>query len=225
MAIYFLLHFYEAFHRARQEQVLLREAATLSQLEALRLQLNPHFLFNALNSIRALIPPDAGEAREGVTRLAGVLRATLGNAAGSTVPLRRELEVVRDYLAIEKLRFGGHLQICDRLDASVEDATIPPLMLLTIIENAIKHGAQSQEHASEITIKGHMEDQEVLISVESPGVIRSPADGSVQGIGLKNVRERLQLIYGPGASATLESTDHATTKCTLRYPVKSSRNS
>jgi LytS/YehU family sensor histidine kinase len=98
-------------------------------------------------------------------------------------------------------------------------------MLLTIVENAIKHGAQTHEQASEITIEGHMEGPDMLLSVESPGLVRENDDASSPKIGLKNVRERLQLIYGPGATATLESTDRATTRCTLRYPAKAPRNS
>lgn len=220
MAIYFLFHFYEALHRVRQQQVLLNEAVMLSQLEALRLQLNPHFLFNALNSIRALIPATSGEAREGVTRLAGVLRSTLGQKKEKTAPFDNEMELVRDYLAIEKLRFGEHLLVVEELDVRLHQVNIPPLLLLTIVENAIKHGVQSQEQPATITIRGSVEDDEVLIIVESPGSNKkADPDGSL-GIGLRNVRERLQLIYGERATAIL-SFDDSLTRCLLRYPLYS----
>lgn len=218
MAIYFLFHFYEAFHRARQEQVLLREAVVLSQLEALRLQLNPHFLFNALNSIRALIPPASSEAREGVTRLAGVLRATLGQKTEKTTPFDQEMEIVRDYLAIEKLRFGEHLLVVEKLEGSLREVRIPPLLLLTLVENAIKHGVQSQEQTATITIQGNVVGDEVLIMVESPGANKKSDPDASLGIGLRNVRERLQLIYGERATAVL-SFDDSLTRCLLRYPL------
>jgi len=220
MAIYFLFHFYEAFHRAREEQVLLREAVTRNQLEALQLQLNPHFLFNALNSIRALIPPAAPEAREGVTRLAGVLRSTLGGKPGKTVPFAKEMEVVRDYLAIEKLRFGEHLHIVEALDPTLDHVSIPPLMLLTLVENAIKHGVQRQEKEATVTIEGRLEEGIVTFGVESPASDGTKDHDASLGIGLRNVRERLQLIYGNEATAVLESKGGSLVRSTLRYPVR-----
>ena len=224
MAIYFLFHFYEAFHRSREEQVLLRETVIRGQLEALRLQLNPHFLFNALNSIRALIPPTAPEAREGVTRLAAVLQSTLVGKTTDTIPFAQELEVVHDYLAIEKLRFAEHLRIEERLGLSFGHVSIPPLMLLTLVENAIKHGVQLHEQLATLTLSGSVEDGIVTLKVESPG---SEAQGSAHsslGIGLRNVRERLQLIYGSEASAVLESVSESMMCCTLRYPENPLRN-
>jgi LytS/YehU family sensor histidine kinase len=219
MAIYFLFHFYEAFHRAREEQVLLREAVTRSQLEALRLQLNPHFLFNALNSIRALIPPAAPEAREGVTRLAGVLRSTLLGKTMETISFARELEVVRDYLAIEKLRFADHLRIVEDIDPALDPIPIPPLMLLTLVENAIKHGVQLHEQAAALSLAGSLADGIVTLFVESPGSESQSSAHSSLGIGLRNVRERLHLIYGSAASAVLEAVSESTMRCTLRYPA------
>jgi two-component system LytT family sensor kinase len=219
MAIYFLFHFYEAFHRAREEQVLLREAVTRSQLEALRLQLNPHFLFNALNSIRALIPPSASEAREGVTRLAGVLQSTLVGKTADTIAFARELEVVRDYLAIEKLRFADHLRIVESIDSALDPIPIPPLMLLTLVENAIKHGVQLHEQAATLSLIGALADGMVTLVVESPGSETQSSAQSSLGIGLRNVRERLQLIYGTEASAVLEAVSASTMRCTLRYPA------
>jgi two-component system LytT family sensor kinase len=221
MAVYFLFHFYERLNRARQEQVLLREAVTLSQLESLRLQLNPHFLFNALNSIRALIPRESAEAREGVTLLADVLRSTLSTRGGKTVAFGEEMRLVRDYLSIEKLRFGDHLRIVEQLDATISKANIPPLMLLTVVENAIKHGAQSQEQAATITITGRVEEESIMLIVESPASCEKKKDSdSSFGIGLQNIRKRLRLIYGEQATAILETSADATTRCVLCYPLQ-----
>ena len=219
MAIYFLFHFYEGFHKARQEQLLLHEAITLSQLESLRLQLNPHFLFNALNSIRALIPASSAEAREAVTRLAEVLRATLTSIHEKSVPLAREMELVRDYLAVEKLRFGDHLRVIEEIAPEAASITIPPLMLLTVVENAIKHGVQRHEEAATLIIKVSIRESQVCLSVESPGSLSEAEYSSSLGIGLNNVRERLQLIYGQNAVADLKSLDDMTVRCSLRYPA------
>jgi LytS/YehU family sensor histidine kinase len=224
MAIYFLFHFYDSFQKAREEQVLLREAVTRSQLEALQLQLNPHFLFNALNSIRALIPSASPDAREGVTRLAGVLRSTLCSKPGNTVPFAREMELVRDYLAIEKLRFGEHLHIEEVMDPILDQVNIPPLILLTMVENAIKHGVQLQEEPATVSIAGRVERGNVILSVESPSSEGVKDRDSSLGIGLKNIRERLQLIYGSEASAVLESPRCSFTRCALTYPSHLSRD-
>jgi hypothetical protein len=219
MAIYFLFHFYEAFHRSREEQALLRETVTRSQLEVLRLQLNPHFLFNALNSIRALIPPSAPEAREGVTRLAGVLQSTLVGKTTDTIAFSRELDLVHDYLAIEKLRFADHLRIVESIDPALDPIPIPPLMLLTLVENAIKHGVQLHEQAATLSLFGTLADGMVTLVVESPGSNSQGSDQFSLGIGLRNVRERLQLIYGTGVSAVLEAVEASMMRCTLRYPA------
>jgi LytS/YehU family sensor histidine kinase len=194
MAIYFLFHFYEGFHKAREEQVLLREAVTRSQLEALQLQLNPHFLFNALNSIRALIPAAAPEAREGVTRLAGVLRSTLGSKPGNTVPFAKEMEVVRDYLAIEKLRFGEHLRIVEVMDPTLDQVDIPPLMLLTLVENAIKHGLYNSLNPERIIFKAKVEENRLELIMENTFDIEGGKKVGTK-TGLKNIKERLRLMY------------------------------
>jgi two-component sensor histidine kinase len=218
MAIYFLLHFYEGLHAAQAERALLKEAYTGSQLEALRLQLNPHFLFNALNTIRALMPPSSQEAREALTKLAETLRVTLASSEEMTIPLKRELSVVRDYLGIEKLRFGDHLEIIEAVSPETLDAAIPPLLLLTIVENAIKHGVQHHEEGGTLTISSSREENEIIISVLSPGGVSHGENSVSFGIGLRNVRERLKLIFGEKTSADLftESAQH--TECILRFP-------
>jgi len=228
MAIYFLLHFYEAFHHAREERALLKEAYMASQLEALSLQLNPHFLFNALNTIRALIPASSKEAREAVTKLAETLRATLSSGEVPLISLRQELQVVRDYLSIEKLRFGEHLVIVEEIDPDTLDAAIPPLLLLTIVENAIKHGVQHHDENAVLTIRSRIEGEEIALSVCSPGTPHDgekspPSSSDSLGIGLRNVRERLRLLFGEQTAATLASElsgEIMMTHCQLRFPKR-----
>ena len=218
MAIYFLLHFYEAFHAEREERAMLKEAYTASQLEALSLQLNPHFLFNALNTIRALMPPSAQESREALTKLAETLRVTLASSEEITIPLSSEISVVRDYLGIEKLRFGDHLEIVEEIDPLTWEAAIPPLVLLTIVENAIKHGVQHHEDGGKLTIYTRRRGDEILVSVISPGGVRSGESDVSFGIGLRNVRERLTLIFGEKTSAELIADSEKGTECNLRFP-------
>jgi len=220
MAIYFLVHFHEAFHSARAERALLKEACTQSQLDALRQQINPHFLFNALNTIRAFIPLTSHEAREAVTKLAEILRATLRSGQDPTTPLADEMSVVRDYLRLEKLRFGDQLQIHESLGPGTLRAQIPPLLLLTIVENAIKHGVQLQEKQTTIGISSRIADGKIALTVESPGGSLSEANSNSLGIGLRNAQQRLTLIFGKKTSVHLSTSDPSITKCELVFPSR-----
>ena len=220
MAIYFLTHFKEAFHRAESERAQLNEAYTRTQLEALTQQINPHFLFNALNTVRALIPADLCEPRDAVTRLAGILRATLRSGQDAVTSLAEEMEIVRDYLALQKLRFGDNLEVREDLDPRCLAGEIPPLLLLTIVENAIKHGVQCREEQAVLTIEARLADGMVTVVVASPSATaRASADESL-GIGLRNAQERLRLAFGDEARVRLNNDDPALTKCVLFFPMR-----
>jgi hypothetical protein len=220
MAIYFLMHFQNAYHRAEAERAFLNEAYTRSQLEALTQQINPHFLFNALNTVRALIPAEFREPRDAVTKLAGILRATLRSGQDAASSLAGEMEIVRDYLALQKLRFGKNLEVREDIDPRCLAGEIPPLLLLTIVENAVKHGVQCCEEQAVLSIEAGLADGLVTIVVESPSpTARAPVDESL-GIGLRNAQERLRLAFGDGAKVVLGKDDPALTKCVLFFPMR-----
>lgn len=219
MAIYFLTHFKEAFHRAEAERAQLNEAYTRSQLEALTNQINPHFLFNALNTVRALIPSDLREPRQAVTKLADILRATLRSGQEAATSLAGEMEIVRDYLALQELRFGENLRVRENFDPHCLASEIPPLLLLTIVENAIKHGVQSREDEAVVSIEARVADGMVILTVGSPSPARALADESL-GIGLHNAQERLRLAFGEEAKVCLEKDDPSLTKCVLFFPMR-----
>jgi LytS/YehU family sensor histidine kinase len=220
MAIYFLMHFQNAYHRAEAERAFLNEAYTRSQLEALTQQINPHFLFNALNTVRALIPAEFREPRDAVTKLAGILRATLRSGQEAASSLAGEMEIVRDYLALQKLRFGKNLEVREDIDPRCLAGEIPPLLLLTIVENAVKHGVQCCEEQAVLSIEAGLADGLVTIVVESPSpTARAPVDESL-GIGLRNAQERLRLAFGDGAKVVLGKDDPALTKCVLFFPMR-----
>jgi LytS/YehU family sensor histidine kinase len=218
MAIYFLMHFQNAYHRAEAKRALLNEAYAKSQVEALTQQINPHFLFNALNSVRALIPADLREPREAVTQLAEILRAILRSGRQPAASLEGEMEIVRDYLGLQKLRFGDHLQVVEKIDSRCLAAEIPTLLLLTIVENAIKHGVQSREEQATVCIHAGEQDGMLRISVESPAARGRVASEESLGIGLHNAQERLRLAYGDTAEVKLFADDPVVTKCVLTFP-------
>ncbi len=169
--------------------------ARSAELEMLRYQLNPHFLFNALTSVRSLISERPAEARETVTRLADFLRATLHPHGGTTATVAEELQVVADYLAIEKVRFEEHLQVELRLDSMAATSRIPSFLLHSLVENAVKHGRQLDGRLR-ISLSASLTEAGLVLVVENSGRY-APAADPVGRVGLSNLRERLEGLY-PG---------------------------
>src|SRR5215472_3041418 len=177
--------------RARQREM----QARLSSLES---RIHPHFLFNTLNSISALIREDPARAERTVERLAALLRYSLDTGAKLVVPLRQELRVVEDYLQIEKTRFGDRLRYSLSIPAELEDFEVPPLTLQTVVENSIKHVVSPSRQGSEIRIAARLEAGCLLLEVsdDGPGFDASALQA---GHGLENLRERITALFD-GAS-------------------------
>jgi two-component system LytT family sensor kinase len=179
------------------------EAATLAQqaqLDALRYQLNPHFLFNGLNSIRALIEEDASRARRMVTALSEFLRYPLTSAAGSDVPLSTEIDAIRNYLAIEQIRFEDRLRVTIDIARDADSAAIPSFLLHPLVENAITHGFASTSDGMRtlsVRIAARVRDGQLWLEVVNSGRWR-PTHASAErrgtGTGLRNVQSRLAAI-------------------------------
>jgi two-component system, LytTR family, sensor kinase len=176
--------------------------ARTAQLEMLRYQLNPHFLFNALNTVRALALEDPSRARDMVGRLSEFLRYALDERRAALVPVREEIRIVRDYLAIEKVRFEERLEATVTLDESVADREIPVFLLHTLVENAIKHGAP-REGRLEVDVRVTCEGDRLRLEVSNTGRL-AERPGSAPGLGLGNARQRLEGIYPGRASLHLE---------------------
>lgn len=177
---------------------LAREA----QLEMLRYQLNPHFLFNAMSSVRALISADPPRARETLTRLSDFLRYTLTRRSGGTVTVAEEAEIVTDYLAIEHVRYEDRLEATVDIDPRAAEERIPGFLLHSLVENAIKHGVPAGGRLA-IGVRADLEGTRLRLEVTNTGTFRPNAEGT--GIGLENVRARLAAMY-PGRH-TLGITD------------------
>jgi LytS/YehU family sensor histidine kinase len=208
LALYFLIHSHDALQIANLERAELRAARTENQLRALQSQMNPHFLFNSLNTIRALVPPSNPEARQAVTLLADILRATLREGGETVISLERELAIVRTYLAMEKLRFEDNARIRETIHPECLSREVPPLTVLTLVENAVKHGLVHAGTDGELTVSAEIKDDWLRLCVTSPGKLRTP--GGLDpvdslGLGIRNCQERLRLIFGP--QATLELAD------------------
>jgi two-component sensor histidine kinase len=209
LAAGFARDFYLRF-RARQEEAAALEAQTArlqaqlaeSRLAALRTQLNPHFLFNPLNAVSALVERDPRGVRRMIARLSELLRSTLDQSNEKEVPLRRELDFLERYLEIMQIRFQGKLEVDVRVDPAVLDALVPNLILQPLVENAIKHGVSEVEGVGRITVSAEERDDTLRLRVVDNG--RGPAGGPIaDGVGVRNTRARLAELYGTAQSLSL----------------------
>lgn len=214
----------KVLNNVRIEMKLEQQARLLLQarMEALQSQINPHFLFNTLNSISSLVRRDPDSAREMIVKLGNILRRLL-RKGDSFVPLREEIEFLDDYLDIEVARFGkDKLKVVKELEPASLDHLVPSMILQPLVENAVKHGFASKVEAGSIHIRSRNAGHRVVIEVEDDGA-GMPAPGSSTssgtGIGILNVTERLQVVYGDAAEITLASRPGSGTLVRLILPV------
>lgn len=209
-----------------QEKLLLN-----ARMEALQNQINPHFLFNTLNSVSSLVRFDPDTARELIIKLATILRRLL-NSSDAFVPFREELEFIDNYLDIEVVRFGrDKLQIVKELEPASLDVMVPSMLLQPLIENCIKHGLASKIEGGRIVLRGRLTGSKLIIEVEDNGVgmgaahlLEKPTGLGGTGIGLANVAERLKVLYGDTARMTIDSRRGEGTLIRLRVPVLQSED-
>ncbi len=192
----------DAERRAAEARTMAREA----ELQALRMHLNPHFLFNSLHSIAALATLDGARAREMCVRLAGFLRASLGLGARESIPLREELGLARSYLQVEQVRFGERLRVEEQIEPECEECAVPALLLQPLVENAVKHGIAGLVEGGSIRLAAERRGAAVAITLENAfDPETAPAGGSASGsgnnlgLGLTHVRRRLEVRYGEDA--------------------------
>lgn len=181
----------EAIRREQQARVLAREA----ELKALKAQINPHFLFNCLNSISALTAIDAAQAREMCIRLSDFLRNTLRMGEKEAIPFGEELALVNTYLAVEQVRFGARLKVERSIEAGCEGCSVPPLLLQPLVENSVKHGIASLVDGGTIQLRASCSNGSLHIRVENDFDPESPALRRT-GLGLTNVRNRIATRHG-----------------------------
>jgi Histidine kinase len=202
--------------RALREAELAR-ALQASELRLLKSQLNPHFLFNALNAVRALIADEPGRAQSAVTQLARTLRYTLSSGQEDLVTLAQELATVEDYLALETLRLGERLRVEVSVTAQAREIRIPVMMLQILVENAIKHGIAELPEGGVLRMSAWVERGTLLLEVENPRPAPR-ARGTPEGIGIANARKRLQLLFGPEAALELDLTHPARALARVSLP-------
>src|SRR5512146_770882 len=218
----------KVFNSARMELKLEEQDRMLLQarMEALQSQINPHFLFNTLNSVSSLVRVDPDTARELIVKLANILRRLL-RKTDAFVPLQEELDFIDDYLDIEVVRFGKEkLKVIKELDPVSLDVLVPSMLLQPLVENSIKHGLSPKIDGGSIHVRSRIAESQLIIEVEDDGVgmgaanfLEHPTGIGGTGIGMANVVERLKVLYGDTASMGVDSRQGQGTAIRLRIPI------
>lgn len=216
-ALYFSLHEVRARRREEIRALKLEIAAREGQLRGLRSQLNPHFLFNAMNSVRELTNEDPHRAEQMLTQLSELLRYSLRSNERDLVSLAEEVRGVERYLAVEGVRFEERLRVRWDVAPGILTASVPPFVLQTLVENAVKHGVARRAEGDDVTISARADDGCLVVEVTNAGPL-SPA-GAAAGLGLRNARERLQLLFGPPAGLDVADEENGRVRARLIVPL------
>jgi two-component system, LytTR family, sensor kinase len=214
----FMLWTFRNWKKEEIQNLELRAAKTEIELNSFKAQMNPHFMFNSLNSIRALIDENPDKAKHAITMLSGILRNNLMLGKKQTVPLREELDLVNKYLSLEKIRFEERLMIEMEISPETFSVEVPAFMLQTIVENGIKHGISKRVEGGRMHLNASIVDDFLLIKVINSGQLVHEEKGD--GIGISNTRKRLEILYNGKASFTIHS-NNGEVLATLVIPTNS----
>src|SRR5205809_6302594 len=192
--IYYFYHFIEKSRRQQLDTFQLEALIKELELKTIKAHINPHFIFNALNSIRALVDENPERARTAITELSNILRSSMQAEKTETTTLEKELSIVKDYLELEQIRFEDRLKVEYEIDEDTLDQQVPPMMLQTLVENAIKHGISKQVNGGFIKVTSDFTDSHHEMTVENTGHLN--AKNGAEGFGIASTVNRLKLLYG-----------------------------
>jgi two-component system LytT family sensor kinase len=222
-SIYFIVHYVEDYKRAEIEKFKWQAAIQETELNKLKSQLNPHFMFNAMNSIRALVGENPAKAKDAITQFSNLLRNTLQMGKQKFIPFGQELEAVKDYLAIESVRLEERLQIEWKIAPETESMEVPPLMIQTLVENGIKHGIAKLPEGGKLSVESKKRNDGLEIIIRNSGrydATKIPESG----YGMRNTIERLSLLYAGKAKMEIANEDAKTVITTLFIPTATELN-
>ncbi len=205
VAVSCAFNYYRKFRERQLRAAELEKHLVQAKLQALRVQLNPHFLFNCLHSISALMHKDVEAADRVIARLSDLLRASLENADTQEIPLRDELELLQRYLEIEQIRFGNRLTVETDIAPDTLEAQVPNLILQPLVENAIRHGIGPHAKAGRVELRAHRAEGRLTLDVRDNGGGLRSDEPVKEGVGLSNTRARLRTLYGEGQALELIS--------------------
>lgn len=214
-------HYYKAYREREQQASALATELVQARLQALRMQINPHFLFNTLNTISALVHEKPEAADHMIVRLSDLLRRTLDRGEVQEVPLSEEIEFLKGYLEIEQMRFPDRLTVAFDIEPNTQELLVPHLILQPLVENALRHGILPREEPGRVEISSRIVDGrelELKIRDNGNGITTENSGGDREGIGLKNVRSRLAHLYGSAQRLTIQNAPGGGVEATVRIP-------
>lgn len=215
--LYYFYHYMEKSRKQQLDTLKLEALVKTLELRTIRSHINPHFIFNALNSIRALIDENPGRARTAITELSNILRSSMQAEKLETVPFEKELNIVKDYLALEHIRFEDRLQVQYDIDEDTLDQPVPPMMLQTLVENAIKHGIGKQIDGGVVKVISDFRNEFHELIVQNTGYLNGAVNG--EGFGLSSTKNQLQLMFGEKANFEIKEVNKGMVEARVLIPV------
>lgn len=212
--VYFIYHYVDNYNKSLKYEAAINEI----ELNKLKSQLNPHFIFNALNSIRALVDEDPVKSKKAITQLSSILRSSLVMNKNKLTDFKEELEAVKDYLELESIRFEERLKINFDIAKGSESFKVPPLMIQTLVENGIKHGISNLKEGGVINISTKIKDSKLHVIIRNSGKYVNGKLKTSKGFGIENTIQRLNLIYGDHATFRIENERNNTVLTELTIP-------
>jgi len=217
LLLYMVWHYLERNRKDIVDRLNLEKTVKDLELKTIKSHINPHFIFNSLNSIRALVEENPKRARTAITELSNILRSSLQVEKMETVPLQKELDIVKDYLALEQMRFEERLKVEMDIDEDTLGQPVPPMMLQTLVENAIKHGISKRINGGVIKIISRFADNNFELIVQNTGNL----DGqSNEGFGFKSTRDRLKFLFNGKAYFKVEEIEKTKVQSKIIMPVE-----
>lgn len=215
-SLYYIWHFVEADRKDEVNKVKLEGLVKELELKTIKSHINPHFIFNSLNSIRALVDENPERARTAITELSNILRSSMQAEKSETSPLEKELSIVKDYLALEHIRFEDRLRVEYDIDEDTLCEPVPPMMLQTLVENAIKHGISKRINGGFVKIISRINQQQRELIVQSTGTLEE--NYKSEGFGVSSTQNRLLLMYGSEAKFELKNLSNGIVEAKVIMP-------
>jgi LytS/YehU family sensor histidine kinase len=219
VSIYYVWHYVQLGRMNEIQKVRLETLVKELELKTIKAHINPHFIFNALNSIRALVDENPERARTAITELSNILRSSMQAEKLETVTLEKELLIVKDYLALETIRFESRLRVVYHIDEDTLDQPVPPMMLQTLVENAIKHGIGKQREGGVVEIWSEFNNDQHQLIIKNTGAIEDDLDIDNSGFGISSTKNRLALLFGDKANFFIQNTKDHMVEAVVRLPL------
>ena len=216
-SIYYVLHYVDAGRKIQVDKIRMETLIKELELKTIKSHINPHFIFNALNSIRALVDENPVRARTAITELSNILRSSMQAEKSETTPLEKELNIVKDYLALEYIRFEDRLQIEYDIEEDTLDQPVPPMMLQTLVENAIKHGISKHKNGGLVRVISKFKNNNHELIVQNTGQLSNPIN--TDGFGVASTENRLALLFGNKANFELKDIDTNMVQAKVIMPI------